>query len=409
MDKVLIVDDNEDVLESLTDGLEIYRSQFEVITAPDGSDAMKVLGEESISLVVTDLMMPKVGGLQLIAYMTKNYPATPVIVMTGYGTADVRDNILREGVLRYIEKPFHLKELASVIIEGLDLLDEGASLRGIAVSSFLPLIEMEQVTCLLQVKSATAGMGFFYFERGVLFDASLKKMKPERAALEMLTWEKVEISFLPLPSKKLEQRISSDLMSLVTEARRIKEKRAAGAVVDLESEDDEGVEVVDLDQEDGAVEELEELETELIIQEDAGIEIEQDVFLDIKPGREDSFREKLESFKDIEGFLAIAVFDSGGELIAGVRHDTVRMHRVGDSIFEIARKAQKSLKTMGFGGCDIVDMTAVGGEHFLVRKYRRKHINFVILLICTPFAEIGLFKDRLGLVAPSLAKELKAR
>jgi CheY-like chemotaxis protein len=79
MDTILIVDDNKDVLNILTEGLEIYNSQFKVVTALDGSEAIKILNEHTISLVVTDLMMPNIGGLQLIAYMSNNFQAIPVL------------------------------------------------------------------------------------------------------------------------------------------------------------------------------------------------------------------------------------------------------------------------------------------------------------------------------------------
>jgi CheY-like chemotaxis protein len=409
MDKVLIVDDNADVLESLSEGLGIYNSQFEVLTARDGSDAIKLLGQHSISLLVTDLMMPGVGGLQLIAYLTKNFPATPIIVMTGYGTADIRDNLIQEEVLRYIEKPFHLKELASAIIEGLDMLDEGASLKGVAVSSFLPLIEMEQVTCLLQIKSPAEGSGLFYFEKGVIFDASCNKLKPELAAIKMLGWEKVEINFLSLPKKTLEQRIFSDLMSLISEARRRKENTNAANEKESPGEQDQLVPEIDLDRQPDDVRQPETMGTEVIIQEDPDSEIEQDVFLEILPGRETVVDEKLNKFKDMKGFLSIGVFSSGGEMIASVCNTKIRLDKIGDFVFEIIRKARKSLKIAGLGDCDVIDIRATGGEHFLVRSYTQGEIEFVVVLICSSQAELGLFKHRLGLVAPTLAEELKIR
>ncbi len=409
MDKVLLVDDNVDVLDSLSEGLGIYSSQFEIVTASDGAGAIIILGQQRISLLVTDLMMPRVGGLQLIAYMTKNFPATPVIVMTGYGIADIRDNLIDAGILRFIEKPFHLKELASAIIEGLDMLDEGSSHKGVAAGSFLPLIEMERATCLLQIRSAIEGSGLFYFEKGVLFDASFKRMKPESAAIEMLGWEKVEISFLSPPKKTIEQRIFSDLMTLTSEARRRKENAKALEPKESSREQDRLVPEFDLDRRTDAVQELEHVGIEVIIQDDSDVEIEQDVFIEIKPDRKTSVDEKLSKFRDMKGFISASVFSSGGEMVASVYNIPVKSDRIGDYIFDIIRKARKSLKIAGLGECDVIDIRATGGEHFLFRSYNQGEIEFVVLLICSSQAELGLFKHLMGVIAPTLAEDLKIR
>jgi CheY-like chemotaxis protein len=224
MDTILIVDDNKDALDTLAEGLEIYKSQFKVMTASNGSEAIKILTENTISLVVTKLMMPEIGGFQLIAYMTRNFQAIPCIVMAGPGTAKKGSAPMWEGVLRCIEKPFMIKEIAALIIDGLDLLDEGATRNGIALSSFSPLIEMEQMTCILKIRSATNDSGLLYFERGIIWSASCRELEPKEAAIEMLTWDKVKISFLAQPGKKYGQRIFSNLKTLIAEARKRSEK-----------------------------------------------------------------------------------------------------------------------------------------------------------------------------------------
>ncbi|MFH2218378.1 MAG: response regulator [Pseudomonadota bacterium] len=124
MDKVLIVDDDPEFLSHLTEGLQKYAGQFEVVTASDGEEAVEVLKSVRISVLVTDLAMPKMDGQALLAYMEKNRPQIPCIVMTEPGSREVKDEPGRD-VLQYIEKPFDFKQLFPVIIEGLDRLDEG--------------------------------------------------------------------------------------------------------------------------------------------------------------------------------------------------------------------------------------------------------------------------------------------
>ena len=81
--EVLIVDDEEPLLLTIAEGLSIYKKYFNLLTATNGADAVKVLkSSPGIDLVVTDLSMPKMDGFELLAYMNRNYPKIPVILMT---------------------------------------------------------------------------------------------------------------------------------------------------------------------------------------------------------------------------------------------------------------------------------------------------------------------------------------
>lgn len=125
MDKVLIVDDNLEYLNILKEGLKRYESQFEVVTDLEGKGVLEVLKRVPISVLVMDLAMPKVGGLELLPYMTKNHPQIPCIVMIEPKSSETKKKGGRGNILLYLEKPADLNELAGAIIEGLDLLDEG--------------------------------------------------------------------------------------------------------------------------------------------------------------------------------------------------------------------------------------------------------------------------------------------
>ncbi|MFO8084026.1 MAG: response regulator [Desulfobacterales bacterium] len=403
MDKILVVDDNEDVLRTLTEGLELYKSQFRMISAADGSEAIELLNENKISLVITDLMMPKIGGLELISYMTRNFPAVPCIVMTRLDKMRSKEIFARQGVLRCIEKPFKIRQIGAAIIEGLDLLDEGITRNGIAVISFLPLVELEESTCLIKIKCAGNDSGFFYFEKGILFDASFRKLAPEQAAVEMLTWEGVEITFLPLPVKKVEKRIFSDLGTLISKARQIIEKNGRLADLTVPAKENPVAEVFigptpKKTKNDIIIEEI--LEPELI---------EQEFFVEIKPGNKEMIEEKFSGLKSLKGFISICVFSPGGEIVAGQYDDSGPLEKIGDLLFDIVRKAQKCFKTFSFGQPVIIDMETAGGEHFLIRGHTEHNISYLVILICSDSAETGRFKEHLALLVPTLAENLKTR
>jgi D-arabinose 5-phosphate isomerase GutQ/CheY-like chemotaxis protein len=224
MDKVLIVDDDELFLDIIKQGLQQYKSQFQVLTAPDGEEAIEVLKREYISVLVTDLVMPKLDGLELLAHMTRSYPATPCIIMTGYGSPAIKKRADRGEILSYIEKPFDSNELAGAIIKGLDLSFEGDYLTGISVSSFLQIINMEKKTCFFEISSMDKGKGLFYFREGIPYDALCDDLEGEDAAIEMISWDYVEFRFKSLPKEDVKQRINENLTSLIMEGAKIKDE-----------------------------------------------------------------------------------------------------------------------------------------------------------------------------------------
>ena len=129
MDKVLIVCDNSKFLDILKEGLQKYEGQFEVLTASGGEEAVELLNRERVSVLVTDLVMPIVGGPELLTHMTYKHPATPCIVMTEHSSPEINKRAAREDAFRYFKKPFDCNDLARAIIEGLDCLDEGNFFR----------------------------------------------------------------------------------------------------------------------------------------------------------------------------------------------------------------------------------------------------------------------------------------
>ena len=127
MDKVLVVDHDPEMLDVLREELRKYKGQFEVLTASDLEKALDVLKRESISVLVTDLGMPQNKGLELLDLMRKKYPPVPCIAMAAPAGPEKKEAVKAppEGVFNCIEKPFDVNQLANLIMEGLDCLDEG--------------------------------------------------------------------------------------------------------------------------------------------------------------------------------------------------------------------------------------------------------------------------------------------
>jgi CheY-like chemotaxis protein/glycine cleavage system H lipoate-binding protein len=112
--KVLVVDDEQVVLDSVRKHLK--RGGYELRTVLTGAEAVEVLDSGWPEIVITDLMMPGMDGLELLARVRQSSPGTPVIMITGYATMRTALQALRQGAFDYIAKPFTRAELQGVVV-----------------------------------------------------------------------------------------------------------------------------------------------------------------------------------------------------------------------------------------------------------------------------------------------------
>ena len=116
-ERILIVDDEPSIRAVLS--AHLRRAGYEVQTAIDGAAAITLLDAEPFHLVVTDLQMPNLGGMELLAWITGRLPGLPVIVITAHGSVDTAVEALKLGAHDYIGKPFDQDELRLVIAKAL--------------------------------------------------------------------------------------------------------------------------------------------------------------------------------------------------------------------------------------------------------------------------------------------------
>ena len=118
--RILIVDDEEDLTWSISKRIAKDRNILEVICANSGNRALKMLSKFKVDLIITDLRMPGIHGLQLLNEIKIRYPHIQIIVMTAHGSVEVREAIRRWGQTGYIEKPFEMNDLRELIYSFLD-------------------------------------------------------------------------------------------------------------------------------------------------------------------------------------------------------------------------------------------------------------------------------------------------
>jgi len=111
--KILIVDDEEDLVSTLAERLALRG--FEVETATTGAEALELLDRERFSVLLVDVKMPGIGGLELTAEIKRSYPHLPVILFAGHSSLDDAGRALREGACDYLIKPIEIEKLIDKI------------------------------------------------------------------------------------------------------------------------------------------------------------------------------------------------------------------------------------------------------------------------------------------------------
>lgn len=222
MQNVLVVDDDAVTRGLLSRVLKAHADIFQVITAKDGQDALQIIEDQTINLVITDLQMPEMDGFALIAHLNEHYPEIPVFVMTAFGNTEVKSQAEAVGTLKYFEKPLNIDVITDCIFEELDSGAEG-QIRGISLASFLQLVEMEKKTCTLSIKSEGKS-GVMFFQKGELLGAKSGDLEGEAAAYELLCLDRVVIRIENVCKMK-EKQIQQPLMNVLMEGLRIKDER----------------------------------------------------------------------------------------------------------------------------------------------------------------------------------------
>jgi len=119
-ERILVIDDAPDALELIERNLTA--SGYQVFTAPGAVEAIRILDGTPVDLVITDLKMPKVSGLDLIQHVRENFKDTEVMMITGYPTVEGAVAAVKAGSQEYLTKPFTDEELLSAVRSALDIL-----------------------------------------------------------------------------------------------------------------------------------------------------------------------------------------------------------------------------------------------------------------------------------------------
>ncbi len=222
MKTVLIVDDDPGTRGLIEKSLQ--PEHLRLLAAGNGQEALQVLEQRPVDLVLTDLYMPEMDGFELLAVMLQRFASVPVIVMSSSELPELGEELTRRGALRFLEKPFDYLALATAVRETLARTSQGR-LTGVSLLGFLQLLSFEKKSAVLTVRSE-GREGRLHIDAGEVVNAEYDLLRGESAANEIFSWPDCDID-VSAP-RRVERLIFRALEGLLLEAaKELDEARAA--------------------------------------------------------------------------------------------------------------------------------------------------------------------------------------
>lgn len=189
MKRVLVVDDEEDMLWMLQRNLNKGMQDVEILAAKSGEEALAVLSDKTVNLVITDINMPGMNGLDLLIEINNRYPQTGVIIMTAYPSNAYKNEAMLSGSLRFIEKPFDINDMRK-IVEQILKGSEGfqGTVEGIELMDIVQFNGLSRATAALKV-TTTDHEGMIFFKNGEVVHAMCDNESGEKAFFTILNFQ----------------------------------------------------------------------------------------------------------------------------------------------------------------------------------------------------------------------------
>jgi len=329
--KILVVDDEADIRWSLKEFLLSKEQHTEVVTAASGEEALAKLAKMRIDLVITDIKMPGMSGLELLVEIKNRFPYISVIVMTAYPSSEYERESQLKGGMYFVEKPFDIKVLREKVSE---VLRESGQFRGML--SGISLGDLIQIKCMSGVTAAlrvTEGsrQGVIFFHKGDIIHALCDKRDGEEAFYDIISFSRGHldtINVAELPNRSIFKPYAA---MLIEGARRLDEQGSAGSGKKRKTAKKPTLPV------EAAIDQLNFGQISV-------------AFKDVK--RPLTMAELLASLKRIEGYRAAAIIRKGGEFVAQdavAGRDDLRL--LGPTLHDFFRNAREATGKVGLESC----------------------------------------------------------
>lgn len=218
--KILILDDDPAFLELYKEWLSELPSKPEIHTSTNGARAMALLEAEPFRVLICDLKMPKMDGLQVLSIVRRRFPELRTIVMTGVEDEEFRSRAYALGVDLFWLKP-DTQQNMQMFLECLESLlgrDAENGFRGIQSKSLMDILQMECLSQSSTVFRITRGslVGKIWILNGDLIDAETEGARGEAAFRRILEWKSGTFETLPSEPER-ERTITKSINALLLE------------------------------------------------------------------------------------------------------------------------------------------------------------------------------------------------
>lgn len=409
MAKILIVDDEKRLVSNIAAYLASYPGELEVTTALSGEEALSCLAAKDFDVLLTDVRLPGIDGIELVRQALGAWPELRVVVMTAYGSAEVRDVALREGAVRFIEKPLDLEELRALLKRVLSGSQGWSGMVGdLDLFDIAQLLAMSGRSRLVRV-SCGDQRGILGFRGGKLVHASTGTLAGEEAFYAMAVWEGGKFDELGArEGKRFAANISMPTTNLMMEAARLRDERRLQSVAAAQwsaaptgSDPDLSTDAAGIFDEIAAAAPP----------------------ADHGAGRTDAFvegtlmaiRDHLNELQTVSGFVAAAVFSPQGEMLEGFATNNMDVKSVGMFANNALLNAQKATDQMGVGRGNLMQIRAPQATvimrclneatDFSASATGKAHFHTVVVL--DPEGNVGMASMILDKMVGRIAEEIR--
>jgi CheY-like chemotaxis protein len=233
--KILLADDDPDLLDMYGEILAQLPSRPEIRTAVSGGRAIAMLEAEPFRLLICDLKMPKMDGLQVLAIVRRKYPQLRTVALTAEPDEQFRTRAYALGVDLFWHKPGTEQETKMFLecIESLLGRETEAGFRGMQSKSLMDIIQLECISQSSSVLRITNGplTGKIWIQTGELVDAEAADLRGEPAFQKILSWRAGNFEMLPVePSRP--RTIFKSYNALLLESAQAMDEARGGVTAD---------------------------------------------------------------------------------------------------------------------------------------------------------------------------------
>lgn len=379
---ILLVDDEPLFLTSVEDALSARLPFARVLRAANGREALDHIRNNSVQLLVTDVRMPELDGLQLLSEMSRLKVHVPTIVATAHALAETEAHAMSLGALAIIEKPIDIDALLDLVERRLSLPDSGM-LEGVSLPGFLQLLAMERQGCTVHVAGGEKS-GVITFVAGQLVDARVGSLRGEEAARQMMRWQGATFHVEPTMTD-VHHTVLASLDHLLLDAARQQDEAALGP------------------SSSSAPDEL----TSLDLPWPRATSPESTTNEETNPERVivmSNVTESLAAAMDIEGAIASALvdFESGMTLGTAGGGEQFDIELAASGNTQVVRSKMAVMKSLGIeGGIEDILIT-LDDQFHLIRPLKSVGSIFLYLAIDKQKGNLGLARHKLGVLEKQL-------